>query len=1199
MVNWTPEQAQAINSRGSNLLVAAAAGSGKTAVLVQRVINLIIQDHIDIDRLLIVTFTQAAAAEMRERINQAIFKELQEGQEERQAHLRRQLNLLNQASISTIHSFCREVIKKYYFLLDIDPNFRVADESESVLIKMDVMEEVIETEYEQGQSEFIELVEMFGGSKSDTGLLDLINKCYGFIQSQPDPKKWLQHNAAQYAMTAEEFADSAWLQEVARQASRQLEAARDILANALKISEKPGGPEAYIATLQNDIEVLEELIRASEKGPGILYEQLHSSSFQALKRAGKATNKHLQERVQKERKAGRTLLERLEKNLLNKHPDEYRKDLNYLYPYMQYLCELVLKFSALYRQKKNEKNILDFNDLEHYALEILQDKAAAEEYRKKYQHIFVDEYQDSNLVQETILTSIGRKNNLFMVGDIKQSIYRFRNADPSLFLGKYLTFATLEGENNRRIDLSKNFRSRAGILAGINYLFKSIMGRELGEIDYDENAMLYTGLGADEASDSEIELILVEKGLNTGDSEDEIMSEIQEWPDIAVEARIAARRIKELQGSLLYDAKEQKYRQVDYHDIVVLMRATRRWASEFIEVFRSEGIPVYSDSGSGYFEAAEVDLTLNLLKIIDNRRQDIPLLSVMRSPIGGFDLDELTDIRLSLIQGTYFDALENYVNTLDDSLSDKIKLFLQQLDQWREQARLMPVDEFIYQLLFATGYYFYAGSMPGGRQRQANLEVLVNRARQFQDSSIKGLFNFTRFIENVKSSSDMDAARILGENDNVVRIMSIHKSKGLEFPVVIVAGLGKRFNEADIKGNVLFHSQLGMGPRLIRSDLRTQSDTIARSAMQNRIKAENLSEEMRILYVAMTRAESRLVLLGSLKGIEREAQKWCGMSNVYELLRARTFLDWIGPALAHHAGVETLRAMAGEAADGIVLQEDNSRWQIHTASRYDLQIQESGKMESQQEIKDKLQNYVLDRGREETREIIKCLDWQYPYQYAVSIPSKISVSQLKHMGVREAIKRAARISDNAGEEPGFISSRADYQLSSLEKGNLMHLIMEHIEFKLYEGLEEIDEQINLLLQKELLTEREVVLLDKMAILHFFNSALGQRARDAQYLYRETPFNRVCSAGEVISGAEGGDEKLLVQGIIDLYFLEGEEAVLVDYKTDRITESNRQDRINLYQLQLKQYQQAIEQIQGIKVKESYLYFFDSGEAFQIL
>ncbi len=1200
MPRWTAEQARAIDSRGSNLLVAAAAGSGKTAVLVERVINLIIKDGIDIDRLLIVTFTQAAAAEMRERINRAIFQELQEGVSEQQAHLRRQLSLLIQASISTIHSFCREVVKKYFFLLDIDPNFRVADESESAIIKMDVMEELIESEYELGKPEFIELVEMFGGSKSDTGLLDLIGKSYSFVQSQPEPEVWLRESAARFAMNPEEFAHSPWVQEVARQSALQLEAARDMLCKALTMSGKPGGPAIYTDTLCHDIDLLEDLIQAAAADPALFHERLHSISFKSLKRAGKDTDQYLKEKVQKWRGDGKKLVEKLQKSLLAKHPDLYLEDLNAIYPYMQYLSELVLKFSALFKQKKKEKNILDFNDLEHYALEILKDRAIAEEYRKRYEHIFVDEYQDSNLLQETLLASICRENNRFLVGDIKQSIYRFRNADPTLFLGKYLTFAAGAGELDQRIDLGKNFRSRAGILEGINYIFKYIMSRELGEIDYDQNAMLYTGLGTDVAEDSEVELILVEKGMSDGEADEELIAELEELSDIEIEARIAASRVKELVGSMVFDVRKGEYHQVDYRDIVILMRATRRWAVEFIEIFRAQGIPVYSDSSGGYFEAAEVDLILNLLKIIDNRRQDIPLLSVMRSPIGGFDIEELTDIRLSLPQGSYLEALENYINTVDSSLSHKIHSFLQQLEQWRERSRLMPVDEFIHQLLLETGYYYYVGSMPGGKQRQANLEVLVNRARQFQDSSIKGLFNFTRFIENIKSSSsDMDAARVLGENDNVVRIMSIHKSKGLEFPVVIVAGLGKRFNEADTRGRVLFHSRLGMGPVLIRSDLRTKTDTIARSAMQYRIRAENLSEEMRILYVAVTRAQSKLILLGSLKNMEKEAQKWCTASNLYELLRARTFLDWIGPALAHHGGVDTLRKLAGEAADGIMLQNDNSRWQINLISRYDLQVEESRKIEIKQEFKDRLEKHQPDSGNETARVIIERLDWKYPYQFAVNLPSKLSVSQLKKMGIDEAKPVTVSIIGPAEQEPEVIKTAQHSKLSSLEKGTLMHLVMEHIEFKPYQDMKELKEQIDLLVQKELLTAEDAELLDKTAVMAFFNSSLGNRAVKSSCIYRETAFNRVCPAGEIIPGADEIDEKLLIQGVIDLYFIEGSEAVLVDYKTDRLSESNRQERIASYRLQLQQYQKAIEQIQGIKVKESYLYFLTEGEAVQLL
>lgn len=1199
MTKWTQEQSQAIDSRGSNLLLSAAAGSGKTAVLVQRVIKLILKDRLDIDRLLIVTFTQAAAAEMRERINQAILNELQKASAEVQNHLRHQLNLLSQASISTIHSFCRELLKQHFFLIDIDPNFRVADDSESAIIKMDVMEELIESEYEAAQPEFIELVEMFGGNKSDEGLLELIGQAYNFVQSQPEPEAWLQESASRFKLSPEEFAHSPWLEEVGRQAWLQLEAARDILEKSLQISKKTGGPEAYIDTIHDEIRQLEQLLEDAALQPQVLYEKLHSLSFKPLKRAHKDTDQALKEKAQKWRNEGKKLLQKLDQGLLSQTPEQYRQDLEYIYPYMQYLCDLVLQFSALYRQKKKEKNILDFNDLEHLAWTILKDQRVAEEYQRKYEHILVDEYQDSNQLQECILTAVAGSNQRFLVGDIKQSIYRFRNADPSLFLDKYLSYQTGEGEINRRIDLSRNFRSRAHILAGINYLFGYIMSRELGEIEYDHQAMLYPGLGQDEAQDAEIQLILVEKGKSEDPDQQELRPELEELGDIALEARIAASRIKELVGSMVYDARKGEYRQVDFRDIVILMRATRRWAAEFMEVFRDQDIPVYSDSSGGYFEAVEVDLILNLLKLIDNRRQDIPLLSVMRSPICDFDISELTHIRLSYAQGHYYEALDNYRKNFQDKLRDKIDLFLDWLEEWREKSRLMPIDEFIYQLLMETGYYYYVAAMPGGKQRQANLEVLVNRARQFQESSIKGLFNFTRFIENIKSSSsDLDLARVLGENDNVVRIMSIHKSKGLEFPVVIVAGLGKGFNRADTRGRVLFHSRLGMGPVLIRSDLRTKTDTIARILMQYRIQVENLSEEMRILYVALTRAQSKLILLGSVKNLPRQAQKWCSTSNRYELIRAGNYLDWIGPALAHHAGIDTLRQLSGEAADGMSLLPDDSRWQIELVQRYHLQREENRKSQSLLEFQHRLENFSASYSSEEGQSLIKRLDWTYPYLGAVHLPSKLSVSQLKQKGWEEAEGEKVDIISSAPE--GLeVKAAQDSPLTSLEKGSLMHLLMQHIEFKPYQDLAEIEEEIERLVQREILTQSEAGLLDKEAVWGFFQSALGQRAIQASRIYRETAFNRMVAAGELIKGIGELDEKLLIQGVIDLYFIEDGQGVLVDYKTDRLQPFNRQERIESYRIQLEQYRKAIEEIKGLKVKEAYLYFLSSGEVVEIL
>jgi ATP-dependent helicase/nuclease subunit A len=486
--------------------------------------------------------------------------------------------------------------------------------------------------------------------------------------------------------------------------------------------------------------------------------------------------------------------------------------------------------------------------------------------------------------------------------------------------------------------------------------------------------------------------------------------------------------------------------------------------------------------------------------------------------------------------------------------------------------------------------------MPGGKQRQANLEVLVNRARQFQDSSIKGLFNFTRFIENIKSSSsDLDLARVLGENDNVVRIMSIHKSKGLEFPVVIVAGLGKGFNRADTRGRVLFHPRLGMGPLLVRSDLRIKRDTIARIAMQYRIQVENLSEEMRILYVAMTRAQSKLILLGSVNNLPGQAEKWCQISNPYELIRAQNYLDWIGPALAHHAGIDTLRKLAGEGSDGMILHEDDSSWQIELLDRYHLQAEEREKSQLKQEFKQRLEEYP---GSNELPDLIKRLDWNYPYPGAVKLPSKLSVSQLKQSGLEEREGMQGPISSSAqvGSEQ---TPDHDSLLTSLEKGTLMHLLMQHLEFKPYQSLEELEQAMEELLHRGILTPSELGFLDKGAVLAFFQSSLGQRAIQASHIYREMAFNRVASAGEIMPQGGELEEELLIQGVIDLYFLEGGEAVLVDYKTDRLQPFNRQERIESYRIQLEQYRKAIEEIKGIKVKEGYLYFFSQGEALRLL
>ncbi|HZJ76329.1 MAG TPA: helicase-exonuclease AddAB subunit AddA, partial [Oscillospiraceae bacterium] len=733
-MNWTEEQQIAIDSRGSNLLVSAAAGSGKTAVLVERIIQIILGDGIDIDRLLIVTFTNAAAGEMRERISTAIMRELDKETGDEQ-HLRRQINLLSRATITTIHSFCIDVVRRHFHIIDVDPGFRIGDVTETSILKLEALEELFEEEYEKANNLFFQLVETFGGTKEDRPLQDLVLKIYSFIQSQPYPEKWLREKVEDFSLSIEDFGDSNWVKTIKGRIEIRLKGAIDFLNNALIIIGEPGGPDVYKEAVLSDLSRITELYDSLHLSTTSFYEKLENIVHDRLKSC-KDGDPELKEQCKDLRNRAKDIIADIRKNIFAVNPEEYVNDLNKLHPLMDYIYKMVMRFTDIYRMKKADRGIVDFNDLEHYALKILADNSAAREYRERFEYIFVDEYQDSNIVQETLIQSIKRKDNLFMVGDVKQSIYRFRLADPTLFIEKYETFGHEEGDIDRRIDLFKNFRSRGEILNGVNYIFKHIMSKELGEIDYDDKVALYQGADFEPIDDPSIEVNLIEKEID-----DDMEEELQELADIEVEAYIVAKRIKQLLSEEIYDTKLKKYRKPEYRDIVVLLRTVQNWAQNFLEIFIREGIPAYADAGTGYFEAIEVSMFLNLLRVIDNKRQDIPLLSVMRSPIGGFTVEELIDIRIHDKCGTYYDAIEKYIEEHDDDLKYKLVSFIEKLTEWSDEARYIKIDQFIWKLFMDTGYYYYVGAMPGGFQRQANLRILFDRACQFEKTTIKGLFN--------------------------------------------------------------------------------------------------------------------------------------------------------------------------------------------------------------------------------------------------------------------------------------------------------------------------------------------------------------------------------------------------------------------------------------------------------------------------
>lgn len=1192
MPDWTANQQAAIEALGSNLLVAASAGSGKTAVLVQRILHLVINQQVDIDHFLIVTFTQAAAAEMRERIGAALSGAIEERPEDK--HLRRQINILNHASISTIHAFCNEVVRNYFHLIEINPRYRVADQTEAGLLKLEVLEELLESEYEQGDPTYLQLADSLSAGRDDTSFQDTVLKIYDFIYSQPDPLGWLRSQVESFKVDADELHEGPWMAVLYKIVSSRLKAAQNLLNEALNQTRLPGGSLHYQETLLDDIVLIQQLTDslASQNGDA-LFTAISSTVQPRLKSVEKDADKRLAEEVKEMRAEAWGIIKQIREEFLPRAPQEMLHEMNQIYPFMRALYEVVEKFSGLYSLRKTEKGLLDFHDLEHYALSILRFPEAADNYRQRFEYIFVDEYQDSNPVQEALLNNINRADNLFMVGDVKQSIYRFRLSDPGLFIAKYKSFDHLPGSINRRIILDSNFRCSEPIIEAVNCIFSHIMSEELGEVTYDDEVKLVCGSQEQPLTEPAVELRLIERDVEI-DSEDD---PLEEAGLVEIEARLTARRIKELLAQEIYDTRLEERRPVQYRDMVVLMRATQNWAGIFQEVFMAEGIPCYADANTGYFEALEVRIFLDLLRLIDNKRQDIPLVGVMRSPILSFSVDDLISVRSAKRDGTFYEAITAYMENKHDELTTRLQQMIARLDSWKREARMLPMDNFIWKLLLETGFYHYAGAMPGGIQRQANLRILHDRARQFQNTSFKGLFQFLRFVDQVKASSgDMDMARTLGENDNVVRIMSIHKSKGLEFPIVIVAGLGRKFNIRDSSAQLLLHKDLGLGPRLVDLNLRASTDTLARNIIRAQIRMENLSEEMRILYVACTRPKNKLILIGSIRGLDSTIKRWAREPDPHQLSRARCFMDWLGPVVLRHPEGEVLRSRLNKEWHD-QLAEDDCQWQVVIHSRLDLGDQIANKQFRSKYTEMLWDDFESIPPNEDEQMVFARLNWCYPFKDSETMPSKLFVTQIRE----ELDINRTRLALNIPEvidRPHFMEKTP--QVTSLQRGSAMHTVMQHLGRKKMTDwtMENLNELLVDLVDHEILTPQEADAVNLLSIYAFIDSPLGERISRANRVFREAPFNLVCSASEVILGADNNDEKLLIQGVVDLFFEEEDGIVLVDYKTDRVSSYNQNQLVKHYRGQLEWYRQALEKIKGRPVKEMYLYFFDSQELVQL-
>lgn len=1211
-------------------------GSGKTAVLVERIINKIINENIDIDKLLVVTFTNAAAQEMRERVLDAIYSKLEENPEDER--LQRQITLINKASICTIDSFCLDVIKNNFYEIDISPNFRIADTAEINLLKQDVLEELFENKYEVQDEDFTRLVTTYTSYRDDTPLKELVLKIYDYIQSNPFPSKWLKEKVEMFNLKDrldENFAKTVWGNMLLQELEEELIDDILMLQKAKMTLAREPDLDKFEKVIDDDIDSLQTLkinLDSWDKAYEI------SSNLQFKKWP---VDRKLIFQEKDEAKAVRDSVKKKLKKKTDKilvfSSKEANQDIYDMYEILNLLKNLILEFDEHFNKAKREKNILDFNDIEHLALKILlkEDEdgmqvpsEVAKMYQDRFCEIAIDEYQDSNLVQECILTAIQKNNNIFMVGDVKQSIYRFRQARPELFLEKYAEYKLKESKkenDNLKIKLFKNFRSREGILDFTNLIFENIMSNLLGDIEYNQNE--YLNLGANYETEKGANL---KAEINIIDLKDDDFGDVSEKfedpkkqnfgtrpPNFAqnsddeeettqiiesaeVEAKFVANKIQEIIEShhKVYDTKKAEFRDVAYKDIVILLRSTKDIAPIYEKAILNLDMPVFCDTSAEYLDSIEIQTIMSVLKVIDNPLNDIPLVTSLRSSIGGFTDNDLVQIRLS-------DKYDNFYNTMlkaklnaDKPLREKIDGFVKNIEAWRKEQEYLGLDELIWKIYTDTGYYNYVGLMPNGDLRQANLKKLFERAKQYETASFKGLFNFINFIEKLQlSSGDLGSAKLIGENENVIRIMSIHKSKGLEFPIVFLAGTGKQFNLMDLNNSVLLHHDMGFGVKYINYERQIEYDTLSKSSMRNRLLQDTLSEEMRILYVAQTRAKEKLYISATSKDIEKELSDMKQVADMYPktenkinpvlVKKYKRYIDWI-----------LLTSLYDK-------EKFNNLATINIINKKDILNIDDEEKENTDVIK------ILENKEENKKDLSKVkelLEYEYRYKLSINIPTKTSVTRLKQMK-QENEENQVYLEDIINDDdenkeqemifskPNFLREDKEEKLTSAQKGTLIHLCMQRLDYKRDYEINDIKELIQELQAKQIIKELEANAINPEKIYKFTKSTIWRQMQEAKEVYQEKPFYINIPAKDIYK--ENIDEDILVQGIIDLYYIDkNDNLILVDYKTDYVEHNKEKELVDKYIEQLNLYSKALEKDLHKKPYKIYIYSTYLNKAIEI-
>ena len=1200
-VKWTSEQKKVIDLRDRDILVSAAAGSGKTAVLVERIVNRICVDNppVDIDRMLVVTFTKAAAAEMRERVSRAIdsLKEQKPDDE----NLQRQSTLVHNALITTIDSFCLFVVQNNFAQLNLDPDFRIGDQAELKLMLKDALAQVFEDNYaREDNEEFINLIDTYSKGRNDSAVRQMVEDIYYKAGSSSWPRKWMNSLLRLYDIkSAKQLEDSEIIKEIVDYSRVLLEEAVQELTMAKDLASATPGLEKYALTLSEDIALFDGM--ADVTGYVGMQEFLNKISFGRIAVIRKFDgDEKKKERVKSMRDATKKKVDGIKQKYFGMSIELMYEQLERQRPFVKELIRLSLEFYDAMEAVKTRKRVFDFSDIEHFALRILVDEQTLEptetarEFSKHFEEIMIDEYQDSNQVQEDILTAISREHqgvgNMFMVGDVKQSIYRFRMARPELFMEKYNTY-TSDDSAHQRIDLHKNFRSRNEVLDFTNDIFYKIMAADLGNVQYDDDAALYPGASYPKET-MRPELLLV-------DYKDEDLSEIIE-DKVQIEALLIANRIRSLmENGMVTDKKTGQLRAVQYRDIVILSRSVATWGNTVAAVLKDCDIPAHVESNTGYFSSYEIQVILSMLRILDNPLQDIPMAAVLASPIVGMDDEELAQIRSAFKGVSFAQAALSAMAGEDGYEDEKLKAFALVFERLRGAVADTPIHELLYRMLDETGFYRYASAMPAGKRRRQNIDMLIEMAAAYEKTSYKGLFHFVRYIDiQQKYEIDYGEADTAGENDDVVRIMTIHKSKGLEFPVVFVSGLGKGFNTQDTKSDLVIHEKLGLGLVEKTKSPRTKRPSLIRNEIESRIKRENLGEELRVLYVALTRAKEKIILTGGLSNAQKSFEKYRGNVNANQPISfgqregAGCYLDWVIPAMLSYPDKYTVSTV------------DATEFAARTAM--DMAANDISKAQ--------LIGHISAADETKVKELAEEFDFEYVYASDITKKSKYSVSELKHDSMvekydsteREAERPKFLLEEKETYVPDFArddeaggasnESKEPKNAAGVNQGALrgtaVHRVMECLDFKSLCDIDTKDhvavsafvkKSMDEMLKKGLITDDMYRLTRPKLIEQFISSDVAARMAQADKrgdLYKEKPF---------VMDYEG----VLVQGIIDVFWLENDKIVLLDYKTDRVNAAK--ELIDRYSTQLKLYADALGRIfstdgKSIQADERLIYSF---------